>query len=422
MAIRGDDALFGPPVRSEHRPRDLLDGNDAYQCWQLSTQIVYVRREALLEMMATGRRYAGGRSRRGDTVEVAFLCMGRRSTDARGTYSIIESFPFVAEGKLSTVRLPGPAKDRIRRQSPALDSIGWAHTHPDFGVFFSEPDVATCGDFGPDGVNFVYDPIRHEIGVARGDHIEITESTRRFGPLPVGPAAPSTQPASAPDVVHSEHDLAPPPPRPRSAAPRTGDTALRVGTRDHGVDELDDLDVGDRRSVRGHAPDRGRAIPAPSGGRGILALGLLVAFALGALVAYVVHDADEIRDDRRGGDHGATIVASGVTIECRGCIVAASPPTATPPTGGADTAPEAPMDAAIEALVDAAIDASVASRPDAPASAGFRGAAEQTRATPAKDAGADAGESTDGGVDAGQDGRATNASAIGEDAASAAVR
>ena len=45
--------------------------------------------------------------------------------------------------------------------------IGWYHTHPDFGIFFSAPDVFVQSSlFGLKGhVGFVVDPVRHECGV-----------------------------------------------------------------------------------------------------------------------------------------------------------------------------------------------------------------------------------------------------------------
>jgi proteasome lid subunit RPN8/RPN11 len=134
--------------------------------------MVYVRVDALRTMADVAREYGC----RDTPVEVAFLCLGRRAEDIRGPYTIIEALPFVAEGNATFVRLTLDAKARARREHLALDVVGWAHTHPGYGIFFSGTDVESCADYGPDGVNLVYDPQARRLGVALGDQIVLVDS------------------------------------------------------------------------------------------------------------------------------------------------------------------------------------------------------------------------------------------------------
>lgn len=155
--------VFGAPAALAQRPRDALLGHPDYLALDLGDRTAFIRRRALAELWRVAVDHAKRRP-----VEVAFLCMGRRTEDARGPYTVVDQFGLLALGSASSVQVTVVDKERVLRAWPSLDVVGWAHTHPGFGVFFSAFDRITCEDFGPDALNLVVDPIRAELGLAWG--------------------------------------------------------------------------------------------------------------------------------------------------------------------------------------------------------------------------------------------------------------
>jgi proteasome lid subunit RPN8/RPN11 len=159
------DALFGPAAMTAHmRPRDAVANHRGYASITLGERVAFIAHQALRELVSEGSAAA----RRSRPIEASFLCLGRRAEDARGHYVIIEHLPLLALGDAATVPVPVHARERARSLHPALDVVGWAHTHPGYGIFFSGPDKETCRDYGDDAVNLVYDPLGSKVGVALG--------------------------------------------------------------------------------------------------------------------------------------------------------------------------------------------------------------------------------------------------------------
>ncbi len=168
--------LFGAPVVLAQRPRDALVGHADYLRFEHDGRTAFVRRGALHEMWLTATRHAKRKA-----VEVAFLCMGRRAEDALGPYTVLDQLGWLALGTATSVRVSAEDKERVLRAWPSLDVVGWAHTHPGFGVVFSVVDLVTCEDFGEAALNLVVDPLRRELGVARGGVMVGTYSVPRAG-------------------------------------------------------------------------------------------------------------------------------------------------------------------------------------------------------------------------------------------------
>lgn len=164
--MAAEDALFGPPRTVAMRPRWPVVGNAAYLALRLRDHDVYLRREALVCATELGRHHA-----RTGPVEIGLLCLGRRSVDPQGTYTIVDELPLAGVGQRTTVEIPVATKLEVQRQHPALDVVGWAHTHPGFGVFFSGTDRENCEQYGPEAINLVYDPVAEQIGFALGAEI-----------------------------------------------------------------------------------------------------------------------------------------------------------------------------------------------------------------------------------------------------------
>jgi proteasome lid subunit RPN8/RPN11 len=177
------DDLFGTPSVVAHRPRSGYLDNPRYLVVELRGQKVFIRRDALARLLRTGRRHAERRS-----VEVGFLCLGRRERDAAGAYTAIEHFALVGVGTATRVEMPAEAKIAAQRARASLDVVGWAHTHPDFGVFFSGTDLENCAHYGESAVNLVYDPIRGELGFFEGTAhrrtLRVARRTRRAADAP----------------------------------------------------------------------------------------------------------------------------------------------------------------------------------------------------------------------------------------------
>ena len=165
---------FGQPIVTENvRPRRIFERHPGYvSLTDAASHVVFASAMALAEMVRAGSIDAGGWERR----EVAFLCLGRRFNDRDGRYTVIQELPFLAVGEAAHVKLTSDDKTRVRKEFPYLDVLGFAHTHPNYGVFFSSGDVATAEGFGPDGVHLVLDPIRGLLGV--GFHTRIVDELR----------------------------------------------------------------------------------------------------------------------------------------------------------------------------------------------------------------------------------------------------
>jgi len=180
------DDLFGAPVAVDHRSRWAYLDNRRYQGLRLGGQMVFIRRRALRSLLRVGRRFAEERP-----VEVGFLCLGRRERDGEGLYTALESFPLVGVGTTARVEMPAESKLAAQRAYPSLDVVGWAHTHPDFGVFFSGTDLANCAHYGPDAVNLVLDPIRWELGFFVGTELLLRVTPQSLAPFIPSPRKPS---------------------------------------------------------------------------------------------------------------------------------------------------------------------------------------------------------------------------------------
>ncbi len=120
---------------------------------------VYIRREALLDYLEIARRFRN---------EVGFLCLGTRVRRGRKLFIEVAAIDFVAEGTRAHVQMPAADKARVLSGRPGMQVLGWAHTHPGFGVFWSPTDRENCRDFGDHGVNLVFDPHSGELGIAMG--------------------------------------------------------------------------------------------------------------------------------------------------------------------------------------------------------------------------------------------------------------
>jgi proteasome lid subunit RPN8/RPN11 len=179
------DDLFGAPSLVEERPRWAFLQSPRWTQLELPARTVFVRRAGLARMFRQARRYAARAP-----VEVGFLCLGRRERDAHGAYTVLSALPLVGVGTRSQVVMPAEEKLRAQRQHPELDVVGWAHTHPGFGVFFSGTDDENCAHYGPDAVNLVYDPLREELGLALGPRMVRVVRGRELHSLHLAHGAP----------------------------------------------------------------------------------------------------------------------------------------------------------------------------------------------------------------------------------------
>jgi proteasome lid subunit RPN8/RPN11 len=160
-------AVFGAPQPRSLRPRELTTGDTRYLCFRVGAHVVFLRRRALEHMFRVGRRHGKGRAAR----EVAFLCLGRRAVDLLGEYSVIDALPLIARGRRADVELTPAARRAARRKYPALDEIGYVHTHPGFGIVPSRADRMAARDYGPSSVNFIYDPVTEQLGISLGERL-----------------------------------------------------------------------------------------------------------------------------------------------------------------------------------------------------------------------------------------------------------
>jgi proteasome lid subunit RPN8/RPN11 len=169
--------LFGEPEAVALRPRFSVRGNPRYAEVRIGRASAFFHLSALCGMLAEARAHA---------VEVGFLCMGRRDADPEGPYTIISELPVVGIGSRAHVEMPAEAKLEAQRRHAALDVVGWAHTHPDLGVFFSGTDVANCRQYGPAAINLVYDPVRDLMGIALGADMKVHVRPTKLLSIPGG--------------------------------------------------------------------------------------------------------------------------------------------------------------------------------------------------------------------------------------------
>lgn len=255
------DDLFGSPSVVAHRPRGGYLDNPRYAVVALRGQTVFIRRGALARLLRTGRRYAERRA-----VEVGFLCLGRRERDAAGTYTAIEHFPLVGVGTATRVEMPAEAKIAAQRARASLDVVGWAHTHPNFGIFFSGTDLQNCAHYGERAINLVYDPIRGELGFFEGTAHRRTVRVARRARSAVSAAPPTSLVTRARALWDSLWTHTPRPARdchegsPRGVCTGDGRAVLRGHSGDHpGDGECGTLGL--RCAARPRPPS---AAPAPS--------------------------------------------------------------------------------------------------------------------------------------------------------------
>ena len=153
--------LFGPILRfiARRLSRRIHTPGALHITTGISRCRVYIRREALEAYASLARRYRN---------EVGFLCLGTRARRGRKLIIEVAHIDFVAEGSRAYVEMPARDKARVSAARPELQVLGWAHTHPGFGVFWSGTDRANCRDFGDLGINLVFDPQSGELGIAVG--------------------------------------------------------------------------------------------------------------------------------------------------------------------------------------------------------------------------------------------------------------
>jgi len=167
--------MFGDikETRENVRPRRYIDQNDRYN-QVLEEKIVYVRKDALESFKNTCKQYES---------EVGFLIMGRRRKDTGGSesYFIVQEIPFLRVGSEKQVEIAVEDKREAMIQYPHLDVLGFAHSHPGFGIFFSRGDENTAKGFGENSFHIVYDPESQEIGYALSDEIVKQEFLSLFG-------------------------------------------------------------------------------------------------------------------------------------------------------------------------------------------------------------------------------------------------
>lgn len=132
---------------------------------------VLLRPQALAAYMALARQF---------TYEIGFLCLGRRLRDGRRTVVVVAHIVLASHGTRAAVQIAAADKARIAAAWPDHQIVGWAHTHPGFGVFWSATDRENCADFGPLGVNLVCDPHSDQVGIALGCRFLSIGSARRL--------------------------------------------------------------------------------------------------------------------------------------------------------------------------------------------------------------------------------------------------
>ncbi len=186
-------------------------------------------------------RRAMERHARSSRQEVAGLLCGRVWTDDRdrALVAIDHAIPATEHVETSGVHVSFRAEawDSLSSSISALEGgvllVGWFHTHPGLGAFFSGTDLRTQrGAFRePWQLGLVMDPIRGEVQAFRGpDAIPVDPTRFRSGVIPFLPAI---DPAVGPDALALAADV----PAPMQSG-RTADEGTRPRpTPMHPVDD-----------------------------------------------------------------------------------------------------------------------------------------------------------------------------------------
>jgi len=131
---------------------------------------VYLGRDAYSQMMAHARSGVRG----GERVEVGGILLGRPYQDSRGdiTHVVIDQALPDEHGisRSSTFNFTHESWAALVKEAetgfPHLRIVGWYHSHPNFGIFYSGTDMTSQKTyFGtPWRVGVVVDPVREEGG------------------------------------------------------------------------------------------------------------------------------------------------------------------------------------------------------------------------------------------------------------------
>lgn len=179
---------------------------------------------------------------RSEPVEVGGMLLGEAFADAAGrrVVDVRHAIPALGARQESTYfRLTPEAWDHICAVRDGLGEdlliVGWYHSHPNLGAFYSGTDRASQRAFfaRPWNVGVVIDPFRHEIALFLGPESErlTTEHLVQYGADATEAVAPEPAEAAAPAAVRA--DGGPPPAEPTAPAilparpPRT--LAGRIG-------------------------------------------------------------------------------------------------------------------------------------------------------------------------------------------------
>ncbi len=152
--------------------------------------------------------FAHGRASR---LEQGGILLGRAYRDpaappvdgtTRDVVDVARALPAPAARSTETFFRFGPEtwaalRARWLETAPGLDLVGWYHTHPDLGVFFSGTDRATQRDFfaRPWLLGLVVDPVRGTEAWFAGAESRPVRSVRRYGG-PLARQGESLAPAS----------------------------------------------------------------------------------------------------------------------------------------------------------------------------------------------------------------------------------
>lgn len=205
-----DDA---PPVFFElDAPEDPPVGEIARSAFESGTRFrARDGFEVLLGSAVLSEAYRWGR--RCAPLEGYALLAGRRLRDDLGEYVFIDGFVPDDDAIASraavrtTPRSEAITREKLSAAFPTSEPIGWLHTHPNYGAFFSSVDRKNQSSWRePFQLGLVVDPIRHEAAMFRGPRSEemsrmadarampsITAAVRSAAPVPHGPVT-STEP------------------------------------------------------------------------------------------------------------------------------------------------------------------------------------------------------------------------------------
>lgn len=101
-----------------------------------------------------------------DGKEAMGLLLGRALTHGGRPYAVVEQY-VTAQNEATAVRVKF-SREAFASLSEKLNGgrrvVGWAHSHPDYGCFLSNTDVATQEAFFPEAYHFalVVDPVRKQ--------------------------------------------------------------------------------------------------------------------------------------------------------------------------------------------------------------------------------------------------------------------